>query len=89
MIGAPAMQMPFVALPGASEPLCRAPQTVELTTLIHARPNRARELATLLESMPMSVCNPPCHSGRSNVAGPLRAGRTAAIILLMREMHVM
>ena len=47
--------MPVVSVPGVSEPLCRAPQTVEGTTFIHAQPGRARELATILESMPMSV----------------------------------
>ena len=54
-ISAMATQMPVVSVPGASEPLCRAPQTVEGTTFIHAQPGRARELATILESMPMSV----------------------------------
>ena len=53
--GAFTTQMPVVSVPGASEPLCRAPQTVEGTTFIHAQPGRARELATILESMPMSV----------------------------------
>lgn len=54
-IGALATRMPVVSVAGASEPLCRAPQTVEGTTFIHAQPGRARELATILESMPMSV----------------------------------
>ena len=54
-ISALAKQMPVVSVPGASEPLCRAPQTVEGTTFIYAQPGRARELATILESMPMSV----------------------------------
>lgn len=39
----------------AGGPLCRAPQTVEGTTLISAHPGRGRELATLLESHPMAV----------------------------------
>ena len=54
-IGGLATQMPVVSVPGASEPLCRAPQMVEGTTFIYAQPGRARELATILESMPMSV----------------------------------
>ncbi|KAK9822187.1 hypothetical protein WJX81_008406 [Elliptochloris bilobata] len=43
------------ALPDGAGPLCRAPQTVEGTTFIYARPGRGRELATLLESHPMSA----------------------------------
>ena len=46
------------AAPDAAGPLCSAPQTVEGSTFIVARPGRARELATMLESHPMLVRKP-------------------------------
>ena len=45
----------------AAGPLCRAPQTVEGTTFLTARPGAARELATMLESHPMLVRNLSSH----------------------------
>ncbi len=52
MTGGPAAGLAFGSAGG---PLCRAPQTVEGTTFIYARHGRSNELATLLESHPMSV----------------------------------
>ena len=55
---APSVVDPLIASAlalGNAGPLCRAPQMVEGTTFITARPGRANELATLLESHPMSV----------------------------------
>lgn len=52
---APPTPVPSVVsvAPDAARPLCSAPQTVEGSTFVVARPGRARELATMLESHPM------------------------------------
>jgi len=68
-----------LAFGSAGGPLCRAPQTVEGTTFIYARPGRSNELATLLESHPMSVRGGACPD-LTLTQEPLQPVRTAVVM---------